>query len=91
MSLTPREAAEQVFEQRAFSDYLEERTEALEKDNPARTPFDEHAPPQATTRTDDAARTLADTPHLTGDPEWDAVELAETDPNRPLLSERMGG
>ena len=44
-----------------------------------------------TTRTDEEARRLADTPHLTGDPEWDAVELAETNPDRPLLSERMGG
>ena len=28
------------------------------------------------------AEKIADKPFLTGDPEWDAVELAETDPNR---------
>lgn len=38
-------------------------------------------------RTDDEARSIADTPHLTGDPEWDAIELEMTDPNRPPLSD----
>lgn len=28
---------------------------------------------------------IADTPHLTGDPEWDELELAETDPSREPL------
>jgi hypothetical protein len=28
------------------------------------------------------AESVADKPQLTGDPEWDAVELAETDPMR---------
>ncbi len=38
-------------------------------------------------RTDEEARSIADKPHLTGDPEWDAIELEMTDPNRPLLSD----
>lgn len=81
-SLTLREAAEQVFEQRAFGLFMDKRAEK-DKDR-----FDEDDP-FFETRTDEEARTLADTPHLTGDPEWDAIELAETDPTRPLLSERM--
>jgi hypothetical protein len=28
---------------------------------------------------------IADKPHLTGDPEWDAVELAETHPTKELV------
>lgn len=31
------------------------------------------------------AKKFADTPHLTGDPEWDALELSETDPSKPPL------
>jgi hypothetical protein len=38
-------------------------------------------------RTDEEARRIADTPVLTGDPELDAIELAETAYDRPLLSE----
>ena len=37
------------------------------------------------TKTGADARAIADKPHLTGDPEWDALELAETDPTRPPL------
>ncbi len=29
---------------------------------------------------DETAREIADTPQLTGDPEWEAMELAETNP-----------
>jgi hypothetical protein len=36
-------------------------------------------------REESEARAIADTPHLTGDPEFDAIELAETDPSRPPL------
>lgn len=42
-------------------------------------------PTEAVERNDDEARAFADTPHLTGDPEWDALELAETDPSKPPL------
>jgi hypothetical protein len=38
------------------------------------------------TRTDDEARSIADRPHLTGDPEWDAIELAATDPSAPPVN-----
>jgi hypothetical protein len=30
-------------------------------------------------------RAFADAPHLTGDAEWDALELSETDPSKPPL------
>ena len=40
---------------------------------------------EVTVRSDEEAQKLADTPHLTGDPEWDAIELAATDPSRPLI------
>jgi len=42
-----------------------------------------HNDPRA--RTDTEAASIADTPHLTGDPEWDAIELAETDPMKEPL------
>ena len=34
---------------------------------------------QGVVRTDEAAAEIADTPLLTGDPEWDAVEMSETE------------
>jgi hypothetical protein len=40
-------------------------------------------------RTDEEARKLADTPLLTGNPEWDAIELAATDPSRPPIEQVM--
>jgi len=40
--------------------------------------------PQVEVRTGEEARALADTPHLTGDPEFDAIELAATAPDRNL-------
>jgi hypothetical protein len=91
LSLTLKEAAEQVFEQQAFSDWVEEQREKREKErNADDDPYRDFDAPRAVTRTDAEARALADTPHLTGDPEWDAIELAETDPNRAPLSERLG-
>ena len=83
--LTLREAAEQVFEQQAFGQFMDKRAE---RKRTPRFDFDEGVT-EAEVRTDEEARVLADTPHLTGDPEWDAIELAETDPRRPLLSERL--
>jgi len=41
-------------------------------------------------RTDEAAVSIADTPHLTGDPEWDAIELAETNPTKEPLKVAHG-
>ena len=86
LSLTLREAAEQIFEKQAFAEFMEKRAEKEEAEA-ERDPEE----PQFKTRTDPEAQKLADTPHLIGDPEWDAVELAETDPTRPPLSERMSG
>ncbi len=52
LSLTLREAAEQVFGQDALLKYLRDR------EPPQHKPYDEHAPPEAETRTDDAARAI---------------------------------
>lgn len=86
MSLTLREAAEQVFELQAYQNHMEKRAEH----DPKNARFDEDNP-EFETRSDEAAQLIADTPHLTGDPEWDAIELAETDPSRPLLKDRLRG
>lgn len=40
---------------------------------------------EITTRRGAEAAKIADTPHLIGDAEWDALELAETDPSKPPL------
>lgn len=43
-------------------------------------------------RTVEEQAELADTPHLTGDPEWDAIEMAEVDPaGERLKVQRHGG
>jgi hypothetical protein len=88
LSLTLREAAEQVFEQTAFTKYMRKRAD---KKAPVFRDADEWIDPEVETVTGKEAERVADVPHLTGDPEWDAIELAETDPTRPLLSERLGG
>ena len=92
MSLTLRGAAEQLFGLRALAEIRAEQelTEAAAAPRHVNH-FDENAPPEVVVRDDEEARALADTPHLTGDPEWDAVELAETDPTRAPLAERMRG
>jgi hypothetical protein len=38
-----------------------------------------------------AAEAIADKPQLTGNAEWDAVELAETDPMREPFSNEFAG
>jgi hypothetical protein len=73
----------------AIAQHLEEQREEVDNEDFLKRLFrDEHAPPDVTVRTDPEARKLADTPHLTGDPEWDEIELRETDPTRPTLRER---
>jgi hypothetical protein len=79
-----KEAAEQVFSMIAVGSYLENRRKRIEEQRTRELDDDE----QKTTRYGDDAKALADKPHLTGDPEWDAIELAETDPTRPTLQER---
>jgi len=90
-----REAAEQLFGLQALDDYNEERRKETpaDGDETDERSFEEkqRGPALSTVRDDDEARSIADTPHLTGDPEFDAIELAETDPSRLPLRERMRG
>ena len=90
MSLTLREAIEQLLGMNAIQEYLEEQRDNQDSDTPLHQLLDRdgHGPPDVTVRTGEEARKLADTPHLTGDPEWDEIELRETDPSRPTLQER---
>lgn len=86
LALTPREALEQVFAVEALA---QRRLDAIKRARHGYATFDRDAPPETEVRRDEDARKLADTPHLTGDPEWDAVELAETDPSRPPLTMKV--
>jgi len=86
MSLTAREALEHVFAIEALS---QRRLDAIKRSRTGRDASDREAPPQSDVHRDESARKLADTPHLTGDPEWDAVELAETDPSKPPLTMKV--
>lgn len=83
MELTPREALEQVLAiyslERRRSEAQEKRMEALNRRSSAGIEG-----PTATILPKERAIELADTPHLTGDPEFDAVELAETAPGKKL-------
>lgn len=88
LSLTLREAAEQVFAQNAVREYLREKQERIESHSHV-DPYDFSSQPEVKTAKGEKARKLADRPHLTGDPEFDAIELAETDPTRAPLSERL--
>lgn len=80
LSLTVKEVGEQLLETAAFSSYRESLI---------REPSDDHISDNGRfrVRTDEEAKNIADTPLLTGDPEWDAIELAETAETKPLLSE----
>lgn len=84
MALTPREALTQVL---AIEALAQRREEARKRAMKGRRMFDLDEPPTpGETKRDSEAQKLADTPHLTGDPEWDAVELAETDPSKAPLT-----
>ncbi len=55
---------------------------------------DPHMPgfkPKTKEVTGKAAEKIADAPRLTGNAEWDAVELAETDPLREPISDEFLG
>jgi len=80
LRLTARDALEQVI---GIDALRQHQAEEARKQTPGA--IRETGTPEVLTRTDDEAREIADTPHLTGDPEFDAVELAETDPSRPRL------
>lgn len=84
LSLTPREAAEQVFAATAYEDYLrEQKQQALYNDV--------SDAPKTVVKTDEEAKQIADTPHLTDWDEWNELELAETDPNKPPLKRDADG
>jgi uncharacterized membrane protein len=80
MRLTPFEALEHVLAQQALN---ERESESFERKMGSAT-----HPKTEVKRDADAAR-LADSPHLTGDPEWDEVELAETAPDKPPLTMKV--
>jgi hypothetical protein len=79
LSLTAREAVEQLNGLTAIELLSAERM-VREAEEPQTQILND---PRG--RTDEVAVSIADTPHLTGDPEWDAIELAETDPMREPL------
>lgn len=67
---------------------LEERARAYRK---RVDPFSPVFKPDEKVVFGDEAEKIADKPHLTGNSEWDAVELAETDPMRePFDNEFLG-
>jgi len=77
LSLTAREVAEQLNGLAAIDMLRAERVESeIEQTKILSDPR---------ARTDENAASIADTPHLTGDPEWDAIELSETDPMKERL------
>lgn len=87
MALTLREALSQVLSLDALAQRREEVRKRLMK---GRRMMDLDEPGEGgEVKRDSEAAKLADTPHLTGDPEWDAIELAETDPSKPLLSMKV--
>lgn len=82
--MTAKEALEQVRGVAAIESIRNDRTEAAMR---SRLPPEmrDRLPARASVLTDAKSQQLADTPHLTGDPEWDAIELAETDPSKEPL------
>lgn len=79
--VTVREAMELIHGATALDEVIADRLREKEKTQTKMRLGDT----EVTVRRDDEARKLADTPHLTGDPEWDAIELAATDPSRPPI------
>jgi len=72
LCLTAKEAIEDVLKVQAYENWIEEK-HAEERGLKTKPPA---------VYSDEEARKLADTPHLTGDPEWDEIELAETSPHK---------
>lgn len=81
MRLTPFEALEHVLAQQV----LAERESASFERKMSGTA----ASPKTEVKRDADAAKLADSPHLTGDPEWDEIELAETAPDKPPLTMKV--
>lgn len=94
LRLTAREALEQVHAVAALKELIRDQREQVREQEPSEQDFalqqgalgGETIPSMAktSTRVDKAAREIADTAHLTGDPEWDGLELLELDPATPL-------
>lgn len=76
LALTPREAVEEITLYQAMMEYRAKVSESY-KNHDENNPYVEH-------NTDEDAREAADTPIDTGDPELDAIEAAETDPDRDV-------
>lgn len=92
MSQTPREALEQIYGVGAFESFVRELRENVSQSQDAphtdNRSWDEKrmADPHKVVKRDEEAKKVADKPILTGDPEWDAMELAETaDDKEPLV------
>ncbi len=85
LSLTITEAMQQLLARNALVEMRSERAERLVARRDAIDAADMNRPAKSEVRDDAEAQELADKPHLTGDAEWDAMELAATDPSRPLL------
>lgn len=93
-----REALEQIHGVAAIEHVIAERTSKNRQQYPRQPSADDFddlraelnraSQPEMHTRTDEEARSIADKPNLTGDPEWDALELAETDPGKEPLQVR---
>ena len=94
LQLSERELLEQVFLIRALesiqSDYVREATNAPTPD-PTSDPFSPAYKVKEKVVLGKDAEKLSDQPRLTGDPEWDAVELAETDGLREPISDKFLG
>lgn len=80
--LTIGDALEQIYARQALDEAVAKRIEDARKKQ-------EEGETESNIRTDDKARAIADAPMLTGDPEFDAVELAETAEDREPLKVQM--
>ena len=80
LALTPFEALEHVLAMQVLN---EREADSIERRTGSPTN------PKTEVRRDADAAKMADTPHLTGDPEWDEVELAETAPDKPPLTMKV--
>lgn len=79
--MTLREALEHVSMKTAIDVIAaENEAAAVERAQVRSYGIDDDRPNAVRTRTGAEAAAIADKPHLTGDPEWDAIEIAETDP-----------
>jgi hypothetical protein len=89
LQATEREAIEHVFGLAAVEQIVYEASKPTERRTQSEADWAEHMQdlrePEVEVVEGEEAAPLADKPHLTGDPEWDALELAETDPGKTPL------